>query len=473
MRTSEPGNGHETAVAEPETYDVVGIGFGPANLALAVCLEEAAQEPGGRDFTRLFLESKPTSIWHPGLLLEDSLIQISVLKDLATVRNPRSYFTFLNYLKTKGRLFEFLNLRDLFPTRIEFNDYLAWVAGELHERVRYGRQVMALEPVHAPGSADGAIDSLRVVTRNLATGETEERLTRNVVLATGGVPCAPPGIELTPGGRAFHASEFLHRMRKDFPDKQGKHRFVVVGSGQSGAELFFYLLNHYPNADVTAAIRRYAYKPVDDSDFTNEVFFPEMVDYLYDLPDEKRQLLLDQCKDVNYAVVDMPLIRRIYRCLYQEKVEGKNRARIRSFMELKGIEERPESVVVSFEHLLTEQPVQLEADALVVATGYSYKRDHPLLASLAPYLVRTPKGAYKIERDYRLATEPGFLPRVYLQGFAEDTHGASEPVLSLLPVRAGDIVKSLSAEAARAAEADAQRDPAPRVLVETAAVPTF
>jgi L-ornithine N5-oxygenase len=476
MRTSEPENGHEP-LGEAETYDVVGIGFGPANLALAVCLEEAPEEPGGRDLTRLFLESKPKSIWHPGLLLEDSLIQISVLKDLATVRNPRSYFTFLNYLKAKGRLFEFLNLRDLFPTRIEFNDYLAWVAGELRQRVRYGREVIALEPV--ANTAGGPVEKLRVVTRNLATGETEERLTRSIVLATGGVPCTPPGIQLTPGGRAFHASEFLHRMRKDFPDKQGKYRFVVVGSGQSGAELFFYLLNHYPNADVTAAIRRYAYKPVDDSDFTNEIFFPQMVDFLYDLPDEKRQLLLDQCKDVNYAVVDMALIRRIYRCLYQEKVEGKERARIRSFMELTGLEERPGSVVVHFEHLLSEQPVQLEADAMVVATGFSYKRDHPLLAPLAPYLVRTAKGAYRVERDYRLATEPGFLPRIYLQGFAEDTHGASEPVLSLLPIRAGDIVKSLSAFAASAALAAPAADivpqglPEPAVESATAAVPTF
>ena len=72
--------------------------------------------PDGRELRRLFLESKPKAVWHPGMLIEDSLIQISVLKDLATIRNPQSRFTFLNYLKVKGRLFEFLNLRDLFPT---------------------------------------------------------------------------------------------------------------------------------------------------------------------------------------------------------------------------------------------------------------------------------------------------------------------------------------------------------------------
>ena len=80
----------------------------------------------------------------------------------------------------------------------------------------------------------------------------------------------------------------------------------------------------------------------------------------------------------------------------------------------------------------------------------------------------------------RITTGPEFLPRVYLQGFAEDTHGASEPVLSLLPIRAGDIVKSLSdhlataATAATAADAAEAGERAARVRVsETAAVSTF
>ena len=88
-----------------DIYDVIGIGFGPANLALGVALEETADGADGRELRRLFLECKPKAVWHPGMLIEDSLIQISVLKDLATIRNPQSRFTFLNYLKIKGRLF--------------------------------------------------------------------------------------------------------------------------------------------------------------------------------------------------------------------------------------------------------------------------------------------------------------------------------------------------------------------------------
>ncbi len=431
--------------ASDGAFHVVGVGFGPANLALAVALEEA---PEANDLSRLFLEAKPDPVWHSGMLLEDSLIQITVLKDLATVRNPQSRFTFLNYLKEKGRLFEFLNLRDLFPSRIEFNDYLGWVAGALAHRARFGCEVVSIRPV--PGDEPGSVEFLRVLSRDRSTGETQEILAKNIVLATGGVPATPPPpMRLVPGGRAFHTHEFLHRMRSDFPDRQRAYKFAVVGAGQSGAELFNYLLTHYPNAEVTATLRRFAYKPVDESHFTNEIFFPEKVDWLYSLSDDKRTRVLDMCRDVNYAVVDAPLIRDIYRRIYNERVEGKNRAKILPFLELREIEERSMSVCARFENLIEETSVELDLDALIVATGYHWPSDHPLLAHLAGYLERDPAPLpgsgfeYRMRREYRVEATPGFAPGVYLQGFSERKHGASETVLSLLPIRAGNILDSL------------------------------
>ncbi|HXU31040.1 MAG TPA: SidA/IucD/PvdA family monooxygenase [Thermoanaerobaculia bacterium] len=427
-------------------FDVIGVGFGPSNLALAVALEEA---PEASQMSRMFLDGKMGPVWHPGMLLEDSLIQISVLKDLATVRNPQSRFTFLSYLKEKGRLFEFLNLRDLFPGRIEFNDYLVWVAEALSQRVRWGTEVTAIHP--EPGEEPGSIDLLRVVSRDLATGESQEMLTRNIVLATGGIPAVPPPLRLVPGGRAFHNHEFLRRMRNDFPDKTAPYKFAVVGAGQSGAELFSYLLTHYPNAEVTATLRRFAYKPVDDSHFTNEIFFPQRVDWLYSLTDEKRARVLDMCRDVNYAVVDAPLIQQIYRQIYNERAEGKNRATLLPFLELREIEEREATVWARFQNTLEERPHELEVDALILATGYHWPSDHPLLAEVASHLERDPVPVpgggyeYRIRRDYRVEAKPGFAPGVYLQGFSERRHGASETVLSLLPIRAGNILDSLVA----------------------------
>lgn len=70
-----------------EIYDMIGIGFGPANLALAVACEEAAVE---QPLQHLFLETKPTFAWHPGMLIEDSLLQITVLKDFVSTRRAPS-----------------------------------------------------------------------------------------------------------------------------------------------------------------------------------------------------------------------------------------------------------------------------------------------------------------------------------------------------------------------------------------------
>ncbi len=407
-------------------YDVIGIGFGPANMALAIAMEEA---PAEKQVRRLFLESKPSAAWHPGMLIEGSLLQITALKDLITVENPRSRFTFLNYLKEKGRLYDFLNLRDLFPSRIEYNDYIVWAAGELAERVRYGRRVVEVAPVTADGNVtDGHPELLRVSAQGGESGKVEHFLCRHLVLAAGSEVTTPPGIELEDGdtgfgGRLLHSVNFRHRIAK-FDDREAPYRFIVIGGGQSAGELFEYLMDRYPNADVTATTRNFGYKPVDESDFTNRIFFPEWTDYFYDLPNEKRRKFFDNLKDVNYAVIDHPLIRRIYRKLYDQKVSGRERARLLPFLELRGIREGENGLRVEFQDLMRESPV-------VESLGSIFERDD--------------RGGYQVQRDYTVAAKDGFQPKVYLQGYCEDTHGIGETVLSLLPVRAREILDSISA----------------------------
>lgn len=424
-------------------YDILGVGCGPANLALAVALDEQAESPEGVALSSLFLEARPEPCWHPGMLLDGSLIQITVLKDLATVRNPQSRFTFLNYLKEKGRLYEFLNLRDLFPSRYEFNDYLRWVTTELGPAVRTGFAVRAVRP--AERAESGRIESFEVDAQDAASGDLRTFRAKNVVLATGGRPTFPEGLEVKPDGRILHPASFAQRIGELCPDRQCDYRFAVVGSGQSGAELFYYLLDNYPRAQVTASVRKFGYKPVDESDFTNEIFFPHMVDWVYGLPADRRREVVDSFRDVNYAVVDHPLIHKIYRALYDEQVRGKNRARVEPFHQLVGIEETDDSVRLQFDHLVDGSRKSLEVDYAVLATGYTWEREkHPLLADVAPWVVER-DGRWGVGRDYRLATSDELAAGVYLQGYAEDTHGISETVLSLLPVRAQDILDSIVA----------------------------
>ena len=429
-------------VSNADVYDVIGIGFGPANLSLAVAMEEA---PAERQVRRLFLEAKPTYVWHPGMLIEGSMLQITALKDLIMVENPCSRFTFLNYLKEKGRLYDFLNLRNLFPTRIEFNDYLVWAAEKLDHCARYDREVVEVLPVTGSGEATTQRpELLRVVVRVGATGEREEYLTRHLVLAAGAKPVPPPGVEIKPSPRVIHSHHFLKGI-KEFPDREAPYRFVVMGSGQSGGELFEYLMDNYPNAQVTASVRRFAYKPVDESDFTNRIFFPEWVDFYYDLPGEKRRGFFESLKDVNYAAIDHPLIRRIYEKLYRQKVSGKELCRFEPFLELEKVTDGEDEILLSFRNVMSEQKVEMAADAFVLCSGYVWEKEHPLLDALAPWFERDDLGGYKVQRDYAVAAREDLRPNVYLQGYCEDTHGISETVLSLLPVRAREILDSIVA----------------------------
>lgn len=122
-------------------YDMIGIGFGPSNLALAIALQECAAP-----LNALFLEAKPEFSWHPGMLLDNSDMQVSFIKDLVTLRNPASPFSFLSYLHAKGRIERFVNRKTFFPSRHEFNDYFTWAADQMQDVCAYDQRVEAVAP---------------------------------------------------------------------------------------------------------------------------------------------------------------------------------------------------------------------------------------------------------------------------------------------------------------------------------------
>ena len=65
-----------------ELYDVVGIGFGPSNLSLAIAMEEYRAD-GARDGMKaLFLERQPSFGWHRSKWTEG----VQMLAPSATLR---------------------------------------------------------------------------------------------------------------------------------------------------------------------------------------------------------------------------------------------------------------------------------------------------------------------------------------------------------------------------------------------------
>ncbi len=138
--------------------ELLAIGAGPSNLALAVALEELAPDDLARN--SLIVERAGAVQWQEGLLLPWAKSQASFLKDLVTLRNPQSEFSFLNYLHSVGRLDEFINMGSLTPYRIETSEYFQWAANALSKvEVKLNCGCTSIEP---------SLDSGGGVTRWLA-----------------------------------------------------------------------------------------------------------------------------------------------------------------------------------------------------------------------------------------------------------------------------------------------------------------
>ncbi|MCA2215602.1 lysine N(6)-hydroxylase/L-ornithine N(5)-oxygenase family protein [Jidongwangia harbinensis] len=416
-------------------YDIVGVGFGPSNLALAVALTERG---GGDDpVTSVFLERQPSFGWHRGMLLEDATMQVSFLKDLATLRDPTSRFSFLSYLHSRGRLIDFINHKTLFPLRVEFHDYLEWAAAQVDELVRYGHEVVDVRPVTG---VDPDIDLVDVLVRTPA-GQTTYRA-RNLVVATGLRPQLPAGV--TTGDRIWHNSDLLRNVDR-LADGPAPSRFVVVGAGQSAAEVTAYLHERFADAEVCAVFARYGYSPADDSSFANRIFDPAAVDEFYVAPPEVKAQLVGYHANTNYSVVDADLIADLYRRSYQERVLGRERLRVLNMSRLTGATPHDTGVRVAVETLATGTRTTIEADVLVCATGYAPVEPGPLLGELDAYCHRDPVGLLRVNRDYRVATDPLLRAGVYLQGGTEHSHGISSSLLSNAAVRAAEILDSVVA----------------------------
>ncbi len=172
------------ATATAVVHDLIGVGFGPSNIALAIALQERAQAQGALEV--LFLDKQGDYRWHGNTLVSQSELQISFLKDLVSLRNPTSPYSFVNYLHKHDRLVDFINLGTFYPCRMEFNDYLRWVASHFQEQSRYGEEVLRIEPMLSAGQ----VEALRVISRN-ADGEELVRTTRALVVSPGGTPRIP------------------------------------------------------------------------------------------------------------------------------------------------------------------------------------------------------------------------------------------------------------------------------------------
>ncbi|MEV6954827.1 lysine N(6)-hydroxylase/L-ornithine N(5)-oxygenase family protein [Streptomyces sp. NPDC051183] len=418
----------------PLIHDLIGIGFGPSNVAMAIAVREHNARVGRPEaITAHFFEQQPRFGWHRGMLIDDATMQVCFLKDLVTLRNPASEFSFLCYLKSKGRLIDFINHKNLFPLRVEFHDYFEWAADKVDDTVSYGHEVVGVTPV----VRDGVVEHLDVTVRS-GEGLALHRA-RNLVIGTGLRPLMPDGMERT--DRVWHNSDLLAKV--DGLEGADPSRFIVVGAGQSAAENVAYLHRRFPGAEVCAVFSRYGYSPADDSSFANRIFDPDAVGEFYLAPEQVKRRLMDYHGNTNYSVVDVDLIDDLYRQMYREKVLGTERLRFLNVSRLTAVRETSGKVHATVRSLVTGEETPLDADVVVFATGYRPAEPLGLLGEVADRCLRDEEDRVRVERDYRIATDPELRCGIYVQGGTEHTHGITSSLLSNTAIRVGEILDSL------------------------------
>ncbi|CCK31898.1 peptide N-oxygenase [Streptomyces davaonensis JCM 4913] len=432
-----------TLHSDPDSiYDVLGLGFGPSHLALAIALHEHGVSPHqGAGFRVGFLERQPRFGWHRGMLIDDATMQVSFLKDLVTMRDPTSDFSFLCYLRERGRLVDFLNQKTLFPLRIEFHDYFEWAAARVEHLVEYAAEVVSVKPV----TEDGEVRWFDVASRDPAAPERlTVRRTRTLCVATGLEPHLPPGAARS--DRVWHNSELLPRVDRLTRSGTPVRRAVVLGAGQSAAEAVDYLHRTFPEAEICSVFAKYGYTPADDSPFANRIFDPEAVDLYFGAPAEVKQSLHDYHRSTNYSVVDMELIESLSRTMYQEKVQGRQRLRMLNVSRIREVASDADGLRVTVEFLPTGQRQELDCDLIVYATGYQPRGIGDHLGEIAKLCLRDEEDQLRVGRDHRVETAAHVRAEIYLQGGTEHTHGLTSTLLSTTAVRAGEICSSLLAQ---------------------------
>ncbi|GAB2792636.1 lysine N(6)-hydroxylase/L-ornithine N(5)-oxygenase family protein [Streptomyces daliensis] len=453
-RPSPPDVPNPTRCDAP--LDLAGIGIGPFNLSLAAL---AHGVPGLRT---AHYDQRPGFRWHPGLLIEGATLQVPFLADLVTLADPASPWSFLNYLKERERLFPFYFSERFHIERAEYDAYCRWVSEGLAARggsgegpangaapvasgtgLHFGHQVDAVR--WNPERALFELD----FTQLDAGGEAEalgRAYARNLVLGIGTAPYVPEPLRPlaeTPTVPVIHSAEYLeHRERL-----LGARHVTVIGSGQSGAEVFLDLLRHRPagREGLHWLTRSGAFAPMEYSKLGLEHFTPDYTRYFHALPEQVRDRIVPRQWQLHKAV-DHETLAAIHDELYHRTVGGGWPEAVLT----PGVSVRTAGRIgttqleLHLEHAEQGERTRLTTDAVVLATGYRERSAEGMLAALDPYIRRDGSERPRVDERYRLVLDRSVTGAVYVQNAERHTHGVGAPDLGLAAHRSATILNAVT-----------------------------
>ena len=406
-----------------QAKSAVAIGAGPSNLSFAALADPLP------DLSVILIDRMSEFKWHEGLLVDGALMQTHALKDLVTLVDPTSAFSFLAYLKDKRRLYRAIVQSLDRVTRIEFEDYLRWAMAKL-SHVYLGEQV----------------EGISIVDEAFLVETPRHRFqTDTVVLGVGRVPAIPPCVRFRLGQNVFHSSSFLSEPR-NFTGR----RVTVIGGGQSGAEVFQELLKgtHGSAASLRWISRRPNIFALEDSRFVNEWFFPQYSHWFNGQPPPVRRQLLEAQKLAGNGV-SAATINSIYELLYIREVQGRNTRdeidiRANTSLEAMWLDQSGECLL--FRDHVVGGEWKAEADVVILCTGYQFELP-VFLQRLRQRLSFVDAGDGRSELalrdDFSVDWDGPAQCKLFVQNGARAQHGIADSNLSLIAWRSARLLNTI------------------------------
>jgi len=436
--------------------DIIGIGLGPFNLSLAALLTKT-------DIDAKFFEQKASFNWHEGMILPNTTLQVPFMADLVTLVDPTSEYSFLNYLHTQHRLLKFYFLEDFKIYRKEYNHYCQWVAGQLNSLSFDAKVIDVIFNSHD--------DGFLVTVSEQGVQRTYQA--KNVVIGTGTQPTLPPSLQAVAKeypNRCMHTAHFAHNFDVEAVTRASQTaesqvegrlpKILVLGSGQSSAEVYRTLFDHQLDDNDNATFqldwmtRSAGFFPMEYSPLGLEHFSPAYTDYFYQLPKAtKSQVCAKQ--DLLYKGMGFDTIRDIYHRFYERSITNQDmHSTLLSNCEVieatlgdtsKNMSQKTLQVTCR-QH---EQNHVFTADYDCIIAGTGYRHGLPkCLDTLLPLIQHDAFEQPKIDRQYTLVYAKNVVNngKVFVQNQEVHSHGVGAPDLGLGAYRAGCIINQLTGE---------------------------
>jgi lysine N6-hydroxylase len=413
--------------------DLVGVGAGPANLSLAALIT-SARERGLTSIKSRFFERNQAISWHSGQLFPGTLMQTEFYRDLVTPIDPTSRFSFLNYLKSNGRLDQFLCTSGICPSRREFEDYFNWVGKQM------GDIVLATDVTSVEYSPETNLFIVETENRSRAQTRYESK---HIVLGCGPQPDST--IPSSQAGRVVHVAALL---TFNFPNPS--RRVLVIGGGQSAAECINFLLDQHANIamHITWVTRDTAFRALDKGNFSRETYSASYSHAFAPLPRQLRERIIHDDRSVANGITP-EIAQALYQRLYYLKHfassgMGSPSVHMQSNTEVLEIRDEAKGAVVTARALATDQTSAEVYDCVILCTGFDDKSvlDSPIVG--AQLKRRISKNAEP--NGYAISWDGPRDRMIFVQSENKKTHGLGDTNFVTAPGRNASILNSIAGE---------------------------